>query len=203
MKTKNILIIAGLIMLPLFVSAQDSGVDRNTIYNSNKEQKKNIESTMDREVKKGIIFLSKKDKEELRKKLYKECPSLTGDQVASIVEKIDSFVMNQNGHIVDIEDIKCYSKAKLDIKILGVRRRVETKEFKNAIFFFFKDQQYDEGYSWFDWRVDVRDINTGSQLYLHDFDFNHPNDGDETDVITLTNLENTEDKNVYKSRLPF
>ena len=138
--------------------------------------------------------------DEIEQKILEKCPNITDEQLQKAKGHFVRKIMNLEGNVVPVEDIKCYNNAELTIKILGPKTRVETKIYENAIFFLYKDRQYDEGYSFYDWKVIVYDINTGVQKYMHDFDFYTLN-GDETDVIILKNLLNTKEETIYRSRI--
>lgn len=124
--------------------------------------------------------------------ISQNCPLFTRNQV---MEAADKKVYNSQSMAIIAEDVRCYKKAQLKITYDGGRKNPEEITLEDSAIFFYRERQYDDGYSWDEWKVVAYTMDMNALKYIHEFDEN-------TDVITLTDLSNSNiPPVVYKSSL--
>ncbi len=207
MKINRITILLSVLLLPVFVSAQENKTTNNVLTEINESGVTftipdialdsidivNIQNKIQQEV---YNVLKDKKKQQLRKRLLEEnrtkinsiYPSIAKEPLQKILTQLAN--MSNDVNYFDYTDAKYYEKAELNIE-LYTDDKTRPLTFDNSIFLFYERDNYDEGFSWNEWMILVYDTNTGNLKYRHDFSTNDKN-------ITLTNLLNPEEKSVYK-----
>lgn len=213
MKTNKLMIMAGLLLLPALICAQerptqeqandkivkiitevnDGGVSF-TIPDMplNNAEISAIKNELDKEVKRiqeehQFKQLCKTRVDENREKILALCPNIQEQPLQKILWHLAE--MSKTYNYFNYADAKYYEKAELCFDKTNGSKKVLT--FDNTIFFFYTRFVSDEGTKWDEWMIFGYDTNTGDFKYRHEF-------GMFDKEITLTNLLNPKEVSVYK-----